>query len=157
MKKTLAVLVVLISLAVMASPVFAGDVLDGFKLNAIDGKTYDAESVKGKPVVISVMAQWCTSCLVDAQNLQKAYLEYKDKGVLFFGVFIKSNEEGIKGFVDTTHMTFPAGLDSGIAAKLGVFTVPTNYFIGSDGTVVKKSLGAVDYEKVKSDVEAILQ
>ena len=155
MKKTLILVLVFIAVAAMSTSAHAGGVLDGFQLNAIDGKTYTEASVNGKPVVISVMAQWCTACLQESRYLEKAYQIYRDKGVLFFAVFIKSNEDGIKGFVNTAHMTFPAGLDMGTAGKLGAFTVPMTYFIGSNGEVVKKYVGAVEYDKLIEAIEEI--
>ena len=36
----------------------AEDVLTGFTLTSINGKTLQGEDLKGKPVVITVMAHW---------------------------------------------------------------------------------------------------
>ena len=43
-------------------------------------------------------------------------------------------------------MTYPAGLteDGGVHRKFGVTAMPTTVFISSNGTIVEKSVGAID-------------
>jgi peroxiredoxin len=156
MKRLLFISAIILS-ALTASPCLAGDILDDFSLTGLDGNIYDSETVEGRPLVVSVMAEWCTVCRRDSTELQKAYLSYKKRGVLFFGVFVKSDEQGIREFARANHLSFPVGEDSGIAEKLGAFSVPTTAFISKEGTMVKRHIGPVEYSRIIAGIEEILK
>ena len=53
-------------------------------------------------------------------HCKKTYLAFRNKGVLFLGVFVISEEDKIKKFVEAYHLTFPVGKESGIATELNV-------------------------------------
>lgn len=89
--------------------------------------------------------------------MQKAYLSYKDKGVLFLGVFVEGDDAQIRRFIDTYHISFPVGRDNGIAKKLKVWAVPTTTFIAKGGKIIKKHFGATDYSRIILGVEELLR
>ncbi len=62
-------------------------------------------------------------CKAEAPELQKAYLSYKDKGVLFIGVFTMSGDADIRKFAATYRLTFPVGKDNRLSRALGVMGI----------------------------------
>jgi len=77
--------------------------------------------------------------------------------VFFLGVFVMSKDEEIKKFVETYKMTFPVGRENGIAGILGVKGIPSTVFVGKDGRIIKRHNGAISYEELASNIEAILK
>ncbi len=89
--------------------------------------------------------------------MQKAYLAYKDQGVLFLGAFVLSEEKDIGGFARQHHLTFPVGRDTGIGVALGaVKGIPETIFIGRDGRIVKRHHGLIDYKTLVAGIKELL-
>ena len=55
-------------------------------------------------------------------------------------------------------MTYPAGWteDGGVPRKFGVTAMPTTVFISSSGTIVEKSVGAIDARFLASTSQKLL-
>jgi peroxiredoxin len=156
MRKAVKICFFLIAVFFAVIPAKAENVLRDFTLTTIDGNTINTEDFKGTPMLITIMADWCKMCREDAPKIQKAYLNFKDKGVLFLGVFMRSTENNIKRFVQSTNITFPVGRDNGITRQFSVFAVPVNVFITSEGKVVKKHFGPIHYADIVSGINKIL-
>lgn len=68
-----------------------------------------------------------------------------------------SNDEDIKKFAETYKITFPVGKDKELAKKFGVMGLPTTVFIAKNGRIVKRHVGIITNEELKSDIEGILK
>jgi len=88
--------------------------------------------------------------------LQKNYLAFKNKGVLFLGVFVMSEEKEIKEFAAAYHLTFPVGKENGIAARLKAKGMPETVFIGRDGRIAKRHSGSINDEDLQSGIMELL-
>jgi len=88
--------------------------------------------------------------------LEKAYQSFKDKGVLFLGVFVQSNDKEIRDFAETFHQTFPGGKDTGIAQALEVKAIPVTLFIDRSGRIIKRHRNVIDYEELATGIEKLL-
>ncbi len=84
-------------------------------------------------------------------------MEYKDKGVLFLGVFAMSKEKHVKQFAERLQLTYPLGLENGIAASLGAEGIPETFFINKKGVITKRYSGKIKYKKIKAGIEQILK
>jgi hypothetical protein len=76
---------------------------------------------------------------------------------VFLGVFIQSGEAQIRSFAEATHISFPVGLDEGIARKVRAVGVATTFFISRDGSIAKRHVGGGSYSKIIMAVEEILR
>jgi peroxiredoxin len=157
MKRTASAYVLALLLVLPAGVAGAQDVMDDFTITSIDGKTIDSRSLRGTPMMINVMATWCGPCGREAQELQKAYLSYKDRGVVFLGIFVRSGDDEIRKFVEAHHITFPVGKDNGIARGLRATAIPTTVFISGDGRIVRRVFGPVDYSRIVLGLEQIIK
>ena len=62
------------------------------KLRGIDGKMYDVAEMKGKVVLVSFGATWCTPCTTELHALEELQSEYRDKPVRFLWVSLDQRE-----------------------------------------------------------------
>jgi cytochrome c biogenesis protein CcmG/thiol:disulfide interchange protein DsbE len=154
MKKILTALFLVL---IFALPVFAEDTVKDFTLKTIDGKTLTSSSLRGAPFVVNVAGTWWKKCKKEIPEFQKASLVYKDRGVRIIAVFVKSELDDIKEFVDTNKITFPVGKDNGLAKDLGAQGVPVTIFIDKNGKIVKRHFSIIDYEQLSSNIEAMLK
>jgi len=80
---------------------------------------------------------------------------YKDSGVVFLGVFA-SKEKDIRKYVKNFNLTYPVGMEDGIADALGVKGVPRTVFIDKEMRIVARLSGPLSYEKIENGINKIL-
>ena len=84
-------------------------------------------------------------------------MEYKDKGVLFLGVFAMSKDKEIRTFADEYGISYPVGRENGIAETLGVKGIPETVFINKKGVLVKHHYNVVSYDELKAEINSMLE
>lgn len=136
-----------------------GHAAPAFSLPLYDGKSLSLADLKGKPVVVNFWASWCDPCREEAPTLEWVWEQYKGKGVIFLGVDIWDSEPDARAFIKEFGLTYPNGADPGgaIANQYGVTGVPETYFIGKDGKVTRKFIGAVNERQMIASIEEILR
>jgi thiol-disulfide isomerase/thioredoxin len=157
--KRATICVFLLTILLFADIVFAADTLEDFSLTTLDGETINTEELRGTPLVITVMATWCTPCKKEAPYFQKAYEAYREEEVAFLAVFIGSNEKNIRKFIRKYgDLTFPAGRDSSGAAKqFGSSAIPITVYVSREGEIRRKRFGPSRYEDIVEGIEEILK
>jgi peroxiredoxin len=159
MKRKTVLMATLLTLCLLSGLAYGeeGEVLKEFTFTDIDGKIFQSSEFEGKPIVIITLASWCPPCKREAPDLEKAYLDYKDRGVVFLGVFSASSEKSIKKFADKYGLTFPVGTAEGLRDIFGWRPFPAAAFVAPDGTVTKKHTGQISYKELAESIEAILE
>lgn len=131
-----------------------------FQLSTIDGKEIRLSQLKGKPIILNFFTTWCPSCKEEMPALRKFYQNHSSD-VHFFAVNYTAYEVGkidkIKEYVKENNMNFPVLLDeSGEVGKLyEVLTLPTTFFLDSQGNIVKKHIGPLSYEEIEQIISGI--
>ncbi len=85
------------------------------------------------------------ACREEAPLLETAWRANRDRGVVFVGVNILDTDSAAREFIKEFGLTFPNGPDPGsrIAIAYGVYGVPELFFIGPDGRITYKHIGAI--------------
>ncbi len=111
----------------------------------------------GKPVVLNFWASWCPPCREESPLLERAWRQYEDRGVLFVGVDTQDTEEDALAYIDEFGLTFPNGLDADgeITVAYGVVGLPVTFFIGGDGVVKRRWVGALTESQLLPWVEEL--
>jgi cytochrome c biogenesis protein CcmG/thiol:disulfide interchange protein DsbE len=77
---------------------------------------------------------------------------------MVIGVDVQDREADAKSFIDRFKLTFPNGPDpqGKISIDYGVYGVPETFFIGRDGKIHYKHVGALTSQVLKSKIEEML-
>jgi cytochrome c biogenesis protein CcmG/thiol:disulfide interchange protein DsbE len=120
-------------------PVKLGGPAPSFSLDRLDGNgKIELAALRGKAVVLNFWASWCGPCKTESQALQKAYLEYRDKGVVVLGVDYHDVVSDARGFVAKRGLTYPIVRDrTGLVSDRYALTgVPETFFVNREGRLV---------------------
>jgi cytochrome c biogenesis protein CcmG, thiol:disulfide interchange protein DsbE len=115
--------------------------------------------LKGKVVVLNFWASWCLACRDEHVPLSVAAQALRGQDVRFYGVLYQDvPENGREWIAKMGGQAYPGLYDpkSRTAIDYGLYGVPETFFIGRDGKVAYKHVGAVTAELVMDTVRALL-
>lgn len=128
-----------------------------FELNTLDGEKIRLSDYEGKKVVLNLWATWCPPCKAEMPHIQRFYEEHGDE-VEVIAVNLTSidhGKEALQNFIEEYELTFPIPLDE--TGEVGdiyeAFTIPTSYFIDSEGRIAEKVVGPMDQRMMERIVE----
>ena len=131
-----------------------------FKVYDKDGNEVTLSSLKGKPVVLNFWASWCGPCKIEMKDFQKAYSNYKDDIHFAMVNLTDGHRETVKTaskYIEDAGYTFPVYYDTDIDAAntYRVYSVPSTYFINSDGELVGYVNGLIQAETLQKGIDMI--
>lgn len=133
-----------------------GDAAYDFSLVDLDGNVVSLADFHGRPVILNFWATWCAPCRLEMPELQAAYTQYHDDGLVILALNQEESPQLVrKFFYDDMGLTFAPLLDSeGMVANLyGVNRLfPSSFFINADGQITAVHRGML----VASQIEAYL-
>ena len=144
--------------SVINSPLIGRPAPD-FALRTLDGaRLVRLSSLRGQVVVINFWASWCAACREEHPALIATWQRYRDQGVILLGIDFQDRKSDAVGFMKEMGADWPILEDPGGRAALafGVYGVPETYFVGPDGIVRYKKIGASSYELLTDQIEQLL-
>ncbi len=136
-----------------------GRVAPDFTITSFDGARFRLSEQRGKVVVINFWASWCIPCRDEAPFLERAWREYKDKGVVFVGVDIQDTESAARAYIKEFDITYPNGPDvtGEITMDYGVSGIPVTFFVDKEGRVAGRWVGPVDTKLLTGSINDLLR
>ena len=118
---------------------FAGDMMDSTTVNLKD--------YRGRFVLLNFWATWCSPCLKEMPDLEKAYLQMGKDKLVVLAVGMGESIEKIKVFFKKYGFSFPLLADKKmeITKLYGVRNIPVTYLIDQHGVVLGRALGIRDW------------
>jgi peroxiredoxin len=115
-----------------------GEPLPQINYTALDGKKYDASSLKGKIVVLDFWFIGCTSCVHEMPQLNALKAQYSNRQDMLFGAIAFDKENALRNFMKKTDFQYDIISDTAayLVKQLGISSFPTQVVI-KDGIVVK--------------------
>jgi peroxiredoxin len=139
-----------------------GQAVPAFIVTTLEGKTIDIQQLKGKVVLLNFFATWCGPCMQEMPRVEKEiWQKFKDKDFVVLALGREHSKEELEKFNKEKSFTFPIAPDP----KRGVFSlfakesIPRNYIIDKNGTIVFQGIGysADEFEKMKTQIETLLK
>jgi len=132
-----------------------GKVMPTAKRSGIDGKKYDWSKLKGKNVIVSFWATWCTPCFQEMAVLNKMAKNSKFKDVKIVGICTDGlkNKRKVKKILKKAKISYDIVLSDGEMMKsYKAAAIPANFFVNKKGVIFDTEVGySRDFEKkVKS-------
>ena len=116
------------------------------------------DDLGGRPLVLNVWASWCGPCRKEMPAFQQVYLQSKDR-VTFLGLDSRDVVDAARRFAAKTGVTYRLAADPNgqATAKLGVAALPTTVFIGADGTLRGRHVGALTSSELRANISRYLE
>ncbi|MBI4013910.1 MAG: TlpA family protein disulfide reductase [Candidatus Rokubacteria bacterium] len=152
-----------VALLVSVSPATVSDASDiqpavghrapDFVLRDPDGRPVQLSRVLGaKAVLLNFWATWCPPCREEMPTMERAYHDYKARGLEVVAVSIDAGSEvavaaKVKAFMKELKLTFPAVLDPNgeVVHRYRLRGLPMTFLIDRSGEIRSADLGFRDW------------
>ena len=139
-------------------PVEVGTAAPNVRATDMQGKPVALSELRGQVVLLNVWATWCPPCREEMPSMQRLHQELGDEGLRIVAVSIDAapgttDRDGRAGgdvaaFAEENGITFtiwqqPSGEVGRAYRTTGV---PESFLIGKDGRIVKKVIGATEWD-----------
>jgi peroxiredoxin len=141
----------------------AGYSAPDFALPDLAGKTIRLSDFRGKRAVfLNFWATWCPPCRLEMPTMERAYQEYRGRGLEILAVTIDAGPTSVvKGFMEEMKLGFPALLDPRmeVLSLYRISGIPASFLIDRQGVIRHRELGYRDWTTPESRklLEAIVQ
>lgn len=137
-----------------------GNLAPDFELKTLDGSSIRLSSLKGKKVILNFWATWCPPCRSEMPDIEKFYVDQKDKGLEVLAVNLtnaEKNRADVAPFLKNFGITFPVVLDEkgSVGELYNINPIPASFVIDTQGVIRKKLVGPMTYDSMKAMVGAI--
>ena len=137
---------------------WSGGELPDVEFTTLDGEPITVDVFRGRLVLMNFWATWCPPCLREIPELVRLHDALSDRGVVIVGVAAQSgNAAGVEQFADEHAMTYPVWMvDDASLDQYGVVGFPFTFLIDREGRIRMRYVGPQSYERLLSDIEALL-
>ena len=124
----------------------------------LDGRPVSLAGLRGEVVLLNVWATWCPPCRAEMPSMERLHQELGDEGLKIVAVSVDQEGGGadaygtpggdVAAFVKEHGLTFsvwrqPSG---DVGRDYRTSGVPESFLIGRDGRIVKKVVGATEWD-----------
>jgi len=123
-----------------------------FSIQLLDGSQVSLSDYRGKLVLLNLWATWCPPCRAEMPSMQELYDKLHPKGFEILAVAApnppRETLDKIRDFVSSNAFSFPILIDEQFEANsiYGTGSIPTSYIISTDGELVARLTGAIDWK-----------
>jgi len=127
----------------------------------LNGKKVSLADFKGRPMLLTFWATWCTVCREELPALQRIQDRYQSTGFTVLAINYRETDNGrLAQYLAGLQVTLKAVIDpeGTIAAAYGVdIGLPVNVLLNRAGTVVQIIIGEVPSATLESAVSQIVK
>ena len=136
------------------------DVFPPISIATIDGRSFDAEAVQGRPLLVTFWSTTCLVCLKEMPDLDALYRRLSPRGFEIIAVSMPWDPpDEVVRLARARALPYPVALDvtGAIARAFGdVSTTPTHVLIGPGGKVSLHRTGALDLAALDDRLQSML-
>ncbi len=118
-----------------------GRTAPSFEAVTLDGKAFDLDATRGKPVVLAFWASWCGPCRGELPELSKLQAERDDLAI--YAVNVDRDRRKADAFLRQVQVDLPIVWDNQSMAmgQYDVLSMPTTFLLDAQGTVKLRKVG----------------
>lgn len=116
--------------------------LPRFRLPAIDGGTFSASELAGKPALLLFWAPWCGVCGAQSQNVSWLQSLVGGRARVISVATSYRSQADVRAYMSANDVDYPVLLgDAALARRFGVRAFPTAFFLDAEGRIVRSVTG----------------
>ena len=136
---------------------------DGFppiSIATINGRTFDAAAVQGRPVLVTFWSTTCVICLREMPDLDAFYRRLSPRRFEIIAVSMPWDPpDEVVRLARARELPYPVALDvtGAIARAFGdVSVTPTHFLVGPSGEVAFRGTGSLDFDALDDRLQSML-
>jgi len=126
----------------------------------LDGSRTTSQDMRGKVTLVNFWATSCTTCVAEMPEIVATYDKFKGKGYDTIAVAMSYDPPSyVVNFAETRKLPFKVAIDNtgAVAQAWGdVKLTPTTYIVNKKGDIVKRYVGAPNFEELHQLIEKLL-
>lgn len=126
----------------------------------LDGSQRTTADLKGQVTLVNFWATSCTTCVAEMPQLVATYDKFKGRGYDTIAVAMQYDPPSyVVNFAETRKLPFKIAIDNtgAVAQAWGdVKLTPTTYLVNKQGEIVKKYVGAPNFDDLHKLIEKLL-
>lgn len=126
----------------------------------LDGATRSTADMRGKVTLVNFWATSCTTCVAEMPEIVATYNKFQAKGFDTIAVAMSYDPPAyVVNFAQTRQLPFRVAIDNtgAVARAWGdVQLTPTTFLVDKRGEIVKRYVGAPDFEELHRLIEQLL-
>jgi peroxiredoxin len=129
-----------------------------FTLVNMAGEEVSLSDFEGEVVVVNFWATWCPPCRAEIPDLEAAYQDFRDEGLVVLGVNVQDPVHMIEPFVTEMGMSYPVVMDTtGMVMKdYRAPGLPVSLIVDRDGIIKERHVGYLSAEQLADYLEKVL-
>jgi peroxiredoxin len=130
-----------------------------FQLQDLDGNPVRLDDLRGKLVWVNFWASWCPPCQGETPVLRDLDEQYRDRGLAIVGVAVQETTiDNVREYAQRYELGYPIAFDTSadIFRLYRVYALPTQFFIGPDGTILDVVNGPLSHPDAQARIDAWL-
>ncbi len=126
----------------------------------LDGSKHSTDAMKGKVTLVNFWATSCTTCVAEMPQMIATYNQFKAQGFDTVAVAMSYDPPSyVVNYAQTRALPFKVAIDNtGAVAKAWgeVKLTPTTYLVNKRGEIVKRYVGAPDFNAMNALIGKLL-
>ncbi len=129
-----------------------------FRVIGLDGTPHQLSDYRGHPVWLNFWATWCPPCRAEAPDIEAAYEQHADAGLIVLAVDVGEGQATVQDYVRRVGLKYLIGGDQSteVAAQYHVSGLPTHYFVDANGVIRDMQLGSIGKQNIEKKLASIL-
>ena len=114
--------------------------------------------LRGKAVVLSFWASWCSACQMEAPSLERLSRRMRDRNVVVLGLDTNDQPSRALAFIKSKGLSYTSAYDDGsvVADQYRVDSLPTVVIVDKNGVVTAVRTGLTDEATIESLVSGAM-
>lgn len=130
-----------------------------YSYRSLNGESLDADSLRGRVVLVNFWATWCTPCRAEMPLLERMYVRHREFGFTIVGLAVdRAPTATVEAFVRERGITYPiahVGADAELTFG-GVRGYPTSFLLDRTGRVRHTVIGPIAALSLEPAVRRLL-